>query len=311
MYKSTSQIFKEMFPQLLIITLILAVMGVFVELAGFSLGNLIIQNPALTDPNNGAALSGLEGADMIPSLDLSLHGLLILVLNAITGVFSLFLGYGISLAIYRKIKYDTDLQLIDYFYFFNRHFVLTLVVGILVSIVTGLGLLLLIVPGIIISMGFYPIGVFIAKAQEENLIGPIAIMKETWRKMKGHKTMVFGRLIVYGIIMVALSAVIGFVMTMFFVGGTAFGAYSAMGSEPTMGTMVIGAIGTLITSLVGMILYIPQIDIFRELIEKNVFDPELTNEEEMEQDLRRLEEEEQRRLWEANGEEDSDKDLEE
>lgn len=66
---------------------------------------------------------------------------------------------------------------------FNR-FVETLIAGLLFSVATAIGFALLIVPGIIVALGFSM--TFFIMADDQNISG-IDAMKQSWAMMTGHK----------------------------------------------------------------------------------------------------------------------------
>lgn len=108
----------------------------------------------------------------------SLYGLSLLIVGPMSVGYVLFL---------MKI---IDQRIADYNMLFAAfsNFANTLVAGLLITILTGLGLCLLIVPGIIASLGF---GLTYCIMAEDDKIGGVDAMQLSWNMMKGHKWELF------------------------------------------------------------------------------------------------------------------------
>lgn len=79
---------------------------------------------------------------------------------------------------------DTNVNNFNLLFKGFERFVDTFVAGLLISLATGLGLILLIVPGIIVSCGFAM--TFFIMMDDPNISG-IDAMSESWNMMRGHK----------------------------------------------------------------------------------------------------------------------------
>lgn len=127
---------------------------------------------------------------MIPAM---VGTLIFLVLEGISG-----LTYGLSLIVTGPLCVGyviflmkiIDQKVTDYnalFAGFNN-FVNTLVAGLLTTLAISLGLVLLIVPGIIISLG---LGLVYCIMAEDSTISGVDAMQQSWNMMKGHKWELF------------------------------------------------------------------------------------------------------------------------
>ena len=85
-----------------------------------------------------------------------------------------------------------EAQPVDLFSGFDR-FVDAAIVHLLFTLITGIGLILLVVPGIVLSMG---LGFSYVIASEEKL-GPIEALKASWALTDGHKMDIFVLAIVF------------------------------------------------------------------------------------------------------------------
>lgn len=133
-----------------------------------------------------ALLSGF----MIPAM---VGTLIYLVLEGISGI-----TYGLSLVVSGPLAVGyvmfmmkiIDQKISDYNVLFAgfNNFVNTLVAGLLTTLAISLGLILLIVPGIIIALGF---GMTYCIMAEDSNISGVDAMQQSWNMMKGHKWELF------------------------------------------------------------------------------------------------------------------------
>lgn len=256
MQKTTSQVLKEMAPWI-IITLIItgAINGLFNVLGitvGTGIGDMITQImggvPINPEPQN----SGLTVLQNIGGF----------FVVGLTSLISAALGLGV----YRNLRYDTKMQFEDLFYFFNRHFLFNLLSSVLISLITTVGYLLLVIPGVIASLGFLPWGIWLAKHQTDEKISPKEVVKDTWQSTKGKKGMILGNYILYALLVIAIFVVAGILVAMTLAGADA-------GSGPGAGSIVlIGLIMIPLTLVMSIVAYVPYINSVRSLAEDGVFD---------------------------------------
>ncbi len=242
MKKTTMDIYKAMFPSLLIYLLVVAAFAQIFEMMGLGTDAFMTPgaNPAMPMPEfhfGGMAVASL---------------LVHLIYYIVVGL----VGYGLVLMIYRMARYDTKPEFADAFYFFNGKAGSTLGTYILEKILGIVFLMLLVVPGLIFSLAMTPLGAVVGIDQIRGRGGAMTPIKESWRMTKGHKGMIFGRMAIAIVIVLVLA------------GGFGVAVAAAGLSQGTLNT-VINVLGTVIF---GLISYVAVVDVVRELVERGAFD---------------------------------------
>ena len=242
MKKTTMDIYKAMFPSLLIYLLVVAAFAQIFEMMGLGTDAFMTPgaNPAMPMPEfhfGGMAVASL---------------LVHLIYYIVVGL----VGYGLVLMIYRMARYDTKPEFADAFYFFNAEAGSTLGTYILEKILGIVFLMLLVVPGLIFSLAMVPLGAVVGIDQIRGRGGAMTPIKESWRMTKGHKGMIFGRMAIAIVIVLVLA------------GGLGVAVAAAGLSQGTLNT-VINVLGTVVF---GLISYVAVVDVVRELVERGAFD---------------------------------------
>ena len=242
MKKTTMDIYKAMFPSLLIYLLVVAAFAQIFEMMGLGTDAFMTPgaNPAMPMPEfhfGGMAVASL---------------LVHLIYYIVVGL----VGYGLVLMIYRMARYDTKPEFADAFYFFNAEAGSTLGTYILEKILGIVFLMLLVVPGLIFSLAMVPLGAVVGIDQIRGRGGAMTPIKESWRMTKGHKGMIFGRMAIAIVIVLVLA------------GGFGVAVAAAGLSQGTLST-VINVLGTVVF---GLISYVAVVDVVRELVERGAFD---------------------------------------
>ena len=242
MKKTTMDIYKAMFPSLLIYLLVVAAFTQIFEMMGLGTDAFMTPgaNPAMPMPEfnfGGTAVASL---------------LVHLIYYIVVGL----AGYGLVLMIYRMARYDTKPEFADAFYFFNAKAGSALGTYILEKILSVVFLMLLVVPGLIFSLAMVPLGAVVGIDQIRGRSGAMTPIKESWRMTKGHKGMIFGRMAIVVVIILVLAVAFG------------LGAAAAGASEGALNVVmrVLGTVGF------GLISYVAVVDIIRELVERGAFD---------------------------------------
>ena len=242
MKKTTMDIYKAMFPSLLIYLLVVAAFAQIFEMMGLGTDAFMTPgaNPAMPMPEfhfGGMAVASL---------------LVHLIYYIVVGL----VGYGLILMIYRMARYDTKPEFADAFYFFNAEAGSTLGTYILEKILGIVFLMLLVVPGLIFSLAMTPLGAVVGIDQIRGRGGAMTPIKESWRMTKGHKGMIFGRMAIVVVIILVLAVAFG------------LGAAAAGASEGALNAVmrVLGTVGF------GLISYVAVVDVVRELVERGAFD---------------------------------------
>lgn len=241
MRQSTSDIFKKMFPSLLIYLVILAAYSLITKLMG--LGTEAI----FTMPEPGQMAPPSFNADGESFLAIILQLIYYLVMGLIS--------FGIVLSIYRIARYGTDISFADHFFFFNRHGGKAIITYILENLLTLVGLALLIVPGIIFSLAMVPLGAVMGINYLKGEYGIMKSIRDSWNMTKGFKGMIFGRIVIAGVIVLAIAIASSFAVM-------AAGAAGPMASIQQV----------VLTIVSGLIMYVAVIDIIRELVERGAFE---------------------------------------
>lgn len=242
MKKTTMDIYKAMFPSLLIYLLVVAAFAQIFEMMGLGADAFMTTgaNPAMPAPEfhfGGTAVASL---------------IVHLIYYIVVGL----VGYGLVLMIYRMARYDTKPEFADAFYFFNGKAGSTLGTYILEKILGVVFLMLLVVPGLIFSLAMVPLGAVVGIDQIRGRGGAMTPIKESWRMTKGHKGMIFGRMAIAIVIVLVLA------------GGFGVAVAAAGLSQGTLST-VINVLGTVVF---GLISYVAVVDVVRELVERGAFD---------------------------------------
>lgn len=112
--------------------------------------------------------------------------LVILVAVSFTYIGELVLTGPLSLGyvLFISCLVDTKQNKLDLLFSGFNRFIETLIAGLLISVAVGIGCALLIVPGIILGLGFGM--TFFIMADNQNISG-IDALKESWNMMNGHK----------------------------------------------------------------------------------------------------------------------------
>lgn len=242
MKKTTMDIYKAMFPSLLIYLFIVAGFSQIFDMMGLGTDAFMTPgaNPAMPMPEfHFGTMAGVS---------LLVHIIYFIAVGLV--------GYGLILMIYRMARYGTDPEFVDAFYFFNAKAGSTIGTYIIQKILTGVFFCLLIVPAIIFSLAMVPLGAVIGIDGIRGREGAFTPIKESWQMTKGHKGMIFGRMAIV------------IVIVMVFAGG--FGvAIAAVGLSQGAMTTLINVLGTVIF---GLMSYAAVVDIIRELVARGAFD---------------------------------------
>lgn len=252
MRQSTSDIFKKMFPSLLIYLVILSVYTLITNLMGLGT-EAIFTMPA---PGEVAPPTFNPGGESFLAIILQLLYFIIVGL----------ISFGIVLSIYRIARYGTDISFADHFFFFNRHGGKAIITYILENLLTLVGLALLIVPGTIFSLAMVPLGAVMGINYLKGEYGIMKSIRDSWNMTKGFKGMIFGRIVIAGVIVFAIA-------TGSFIAVMAAGAAGSMASIQQV----------VLTIVSGLIMYVAVIDIIRELVERGAFERVDRREESLEE----------------------------
>lgn len=242
MKKTTMEIYKAMFPSLLIYLLIVAGFTQIFNMMGLGTDAFMTPgaNPAMPMPEfHFGAMAGVS---------LLVHTIYLIAVGLV--------GYGLILMIYRMARYDTTPEFVDAFYFFNPKLVSSIGTYIIEKILTVVFFLLLIVPGIIFSLAMVPLGAVIGIDGIRGREGAFTPIRESWRITKGHKGMIFGRMAIVVIIVLVFSGGIGL---------------AAAASGMTQGALM-KVMNVVSTVIFGLISYVAVVDIIRELVARGAFD---------------------------------------
>ncbi len=243
MRKTTMDIYKAMFPSLLIYLLLVAFFTQIFKVMGLGMENLVTMgsNPAMPMAAPQFQFTAMSGVTLV------VYGIFYIVSGLV--------GYGIVLMIYRAARYDTDVSFVDAFYFFNRKAASATGTYIIEKILMGILFLLLVVPGILFSLAMVPLGAVMGIEQIRGRSGALAPIKDSWQMTKGHKGMIFGRMVIVIIVIAVIS------------GGVGVLSMTAGLSKTAMLVMQ-----NLLTVVIGLITYVAEVDIIRELVERGAFD---------------------------------------
>ena len=242
MKKTTMEIYKAMFPSLLIYLLIVAGFTQIFNMMGLGTDAFMTPgaNPAMPMPEfHFGAMAGVS---------LLVHTIYLIAVGLV--------GYGLILMIYRMARYDTTPEFVDAFYFFNPKLVSSIGTYIIEKILTVVFFLLLIVPGIIFSLAMVPLGAVIGIDGIRGREGAFTPIRESWRITKGHKGMIFGRMAIVVIIVLVFSGGIGL---------------AAAASGMTQGALM-KVMNVVSTVIFGLISYVAVVDVIRELVARGAFD---------------------------------------
>lgn len=242
MKKTTMDIYKAMFPSLLIYLLVVAAFAQIFEMMGLGTDAFLTNGANSPMPMPEFHFGGMAVASLI------VHLIYYIVVGLV--------GYGLVLMIYRMARYDTKPEFADAFYFFNAQAGSTLGTYILEKILGVVFLMLLVVPGLIFSLAMTPLGAVVGIDQIRGRGGVMTPIKESWRMTKGHKGMIFGRMAIAIVIVLVLA------------GGFGVAVAAAGLSQGTLST-VINVLGTVVF---GLISYVAVVDVVRELVERGAFD---------------------------------------
>ena len=242
MKKTTMDIYKAMFPSLLIYLLVVAVFAQIFEMMGLG--------------TDAFMTTGANPAMPVPEFHFGGMAVAFLIVHLIYYIVVGLVGYGLILMIYRMARYDTKPAFVDAFYFFNANAGSTIGTYILEKILGGVFFLLLFVPSIIFSLAMMPLGAVVGIDQIRGRGGAMTPIKESWRMTKGHKGMIFGRMAIVVVIVLVLA------------GGFGLAVAAAGLPEGMMRTLING----LSTVIFGLISYVAVVDVIRELVERGAFD---------------------------------------
>lgn len=242
MKKTTMEIYKAMFPSLLIYLLIVAGFTQIFNMMGLGTDAFMTPgaNPAMPMPEfHFGAMAGVS---------LLVHTIYLIAVGLV--------GYGLILMIYRMARYDTTPEFVDAFYFFNPKLVSSIGTYIIEKILTVVFFLLLFVPAIIFSLAMVPLGAVIGIDGIRGREGAFTPIRESWQITKGHKGMIFGRMAIVVIIVLVFSGGIGL---------------AAAASGMTQGALM-KVMNVVSTVIFGLISYVAVVDIIRELVARGAFD---------------------------------------
>ena len=242
MKKTTMEIYKAMFPSLLIYLLIVAGFTQIFNMMGLGTDAFMTPgaNPAMPMPEfHFGAMAGVS---------LPVHTIYLIAVGLV--------GYGLILMIYRMARYDTTPEFVDAFYFFNPKLVSSIGTYIIEKILTVVFFFLLIVPAIIFSLAMVPLGAVIGIDGIRGREGAFTPIRESWQITKGHKGMIFGRMAIVIIIFLVFSGGIGL---------------AAAASGMTQGALM-KVLNVVSTVIFGLISYVAVVDIIRELVARGAFD---------------------------------------
>lgn len=259
MEKSTGNILKTAIPWIIVQLILIAViegifnfMGVSVGVVGSISSNLFYDMDEMF----------VEGARFGVPLGMSLLSLIVSILAS--GITSL-ITFGLHLSLYRYMRYDTPMRFEHLFYFFNENFIINFATAIIYQVILVIGFILFVIPGIIFSLGFFPIAIWLGKYQMSDNSNPIEVLQETWASTKGNKGMIFKKFILFIVIIILVAIVI-----MAFFG---HGVYSMYMGEGGGGSIALAIIFGLILALIfNFIIYVPVIKSYKTLIHQGVFD---------------------------------------
>lgn len=242
MKKTTMEIYKAMFPSLLIYLLIVAGFTQIFNMMGLGTDAFMTPgaNPAMPMPEfHFGAMAGVS---------LLVHTIYLIAVGLV--------GYGLILMIYRMARYDTEPEFVDAFYFFNPKLVSSIGTYIIEKILTVVFFFLLIVPAIIFSLAMVPLGAVIGIDGIRGREGAFTPIRESWQITKGHKGMIFGRMAIVVIIVLVFSGGIGL---------------AAAASGMTQGALM-KVMNVVSTVIFGLISYVAVVDVIRELVARGAFD---------------------------------------
>lgn len=266
MRKTPLEILKEIFPALAIAVLIPTLLKFFLGLAGLGLDAFLVPvdsgEVATMDP------AGMSVFNFLPKPSFTLLGISGLVASIISYVVTVFLEAGASLAIYRKVKYDSDIKVEDVFYFFSKNIFTSLGTYILVGILITVALLVFVIPGIVVSFGLFTLPVVLGIALEEGRGNPVQIIKDSWASTKGSKGMIFGKLLLFAVVILIINLATTFFVKM------GLGYEALLDPQSTANVLIIPLTATVLAIFSGIIMFIPEIDIYQELVAKKAFDKE-------------------------------------
>ncbi|MDO5037738.1 MAG: glycerophosphoryl diester phosphodiesterase membrane domain-containing protein [Tissierellia bacterium] len=260
--KTTGQVFKQMLPWIFVVGLISGILTGLLDLAGLPLFQVVTY-----DFMSGKIVAA-------PNL------VVIIIVSLVYTLFTSLLGKGLYLAIYRNIRYDTQISFEDLFFFFNKNILFNLGFVLVESILIGLAFVVFVIPGIIVYMGLFPSAVWMAKAQEDRSIKEV--LKNTWASTKGKKGSIFIRFLLVGIIFVVLSVLISLLATGLMAASLSPGASMEQGA----GALIVTGIFALVVSVASFVLFAwPVIAIFQDLVRENRFKDRPEEEVLIEEDL--------------------------
>lgn len=241
MRQTTSDIFKKMFPSLLIYLVILAAYSLITKLMGLGTEAIF----TMPDPGEIAP----------PTFNPDGESFLAIILQLIYFIVMGLIGFGIILSIYRIARYGTDVSFADHFFFFNRHGGKAFLTYVVENLLTLVGIALFVIPGIIFSLAMAPLGAVMGINHLKGEYGIMKSIRDSWNMTKGFKGMIFGRIVIAGVIVLAI-AIASSIAVM------AAGAAGPMASIQQV----------VLTIVSGLIMYVALIDIIRELVERGAFE---------------------------------------
>lgn len=255
MKKTTMDIYKAIFPSLLIYLVIVAGFSQIFDMMGLGSDAFLtnVANSPMPMPEfHFGAMAGVS---------LLVHTIYLIAVGLV--------GYGLILMIYRMARYDTEPEFVDAFYFFNPKLVSSIGTYIIEKILTVVFFFLLIVPAIIFSLAMVPLGAVIGIDGIRGREGAFTPIRESWQITKGHKGMIFGRMAIVIIIFLVFSGGIGL---------------AAAASGMTQGALM-KVLNVVSTVIFGLISYVAVVDIIRELVARGAFDAIDPIQEDIEDDM--------------------------
>lgn len=150
------------------------------------------------------------------------------LMSLATGTLMSLISGGAFLAVYRALYWDQRPKGGDLFFFFNKHFVKNFVVVFVINIATGLGTLLFIVPGVIISCGLL-LWPFVLRERQsaydhKESMGIGEVFSKTWDLTRGYKGKIFGIALLYYVVAAILMALVVAPIILFLQNGSSDGS---------------------------------------------------------------------------------------
>lgn len=181
------------------VQILIAVIGVFVVVPQFVL--IVLMGPppneAVADPL--AALGAYYSSNFLPLLIASIIGII---------------GTLTILTVYLDNSRPTVASAIAAAFGMLLTYFIT---NIIMAFVVGLGMILLLIPGIYLAIKFICAGAVIVAEKERN---PIAALRRSWDLTNGNSLRIFGFVVILFVVLIVISTVFSLVTTVLMAGGT-------------------------------------------------------------------------------------------